>query len=304
MLDESTALATAGEKFYPLLRAHGIEPFEYMGRPAFVPRQVAAALGYASPKVMLGWLTKFEGVATGTHYGVLSGGDLATVKGLDVPGLVGGRTSWRETILFMPGLLVVLMESNKARGSATLGRQFRWWLCRDYLPAWRKENGQTPEEMLEMIASGNYPKRPAVREVAAPIDPKAALLSAIGTDDERWAVILTTEEPRERARLWSLGMELRKLEIAAADRAFEVERVSAKNERATARRVLVELNQKERRQLQAKLLRAMQAEIEDRRAHRRTIREVADLDAKVSAVIMDEKVCRGGEPAYLRTLIQ
>lgn len=294
MLDKSTALATAGEKFYPLLRAHGIEPFEYMGRPAFVPRQVATALGYASPKVMLGWLTKFEGVATGTHYGVLSGGDLATVKGLDVPGLVGGRTSWRETILFMPGLLVVLMESNKARGSATLGRQFRWWLCRDYLPAWRKENGQTPEEMLEMIASGNYPKRPAVREVAAPIE----------TDEDRWALVLTTENARERDMLWRTATELRKAEIKAADAAYVVEQERRRTELLTHRRLTVEMNQKERGRLVGKLVAAMRDEIEDHREHRRKVRRVADLAGKTWAVIADDRYGQGTEPVLLRDTLR
>lgn len=179
MPDESTALATAGDKFYDILRRHGIEPAEYMGRPAFLPRQVAKALEYSEARYMLDWLTKFHGVAAGTHYGTLTGGELVAVKGVGASDLVGGPTSPKETILFLPGLLVIFMESNKAR-SGVLGREFRWWMVDDYLPSWRKENGQTPEEMLEMIATGNYPKRPAVRacEPAAPIPEPPKLLAA------------------------------------------------------------------------------------------------------------------------------
>lgn len=49
------------------------------------------------------------------------------MKGLDVPGLVGGRTSWRETLLLLPGLLLILDESRKVKASA-LAKPYRGWL--------------------------------------------------------------------------------------------------------------------------------------------------------------------------------
>lgn len=198
MREESTSVATVGDKFYDLLRRHGVEPFEYMGRPAFMPRQLASALGYSHHRHMLRFLTTFRGSIQGVHYGILTGDELAAAKGVSADGLVGGRTSRREVILFLPGLNLVLLESDKAR-SGVLGREYRWWVVDYYMPAVQEVVGMSAADMLVAIATNTLPKRPTV-ELAAPIPeppkqiegPPAAVMLALAKGGTRIGDVFAT----------------------------------------------------------------------------------------------------------------
>jgi len=214
MLDDSTALTAAGEQLFPLLRVHGVEPFEYRGQPAFLPRQVAVALGYTAARHMIDAAARV-GWEEGQHFAVLTGDDLATVKGLDIPGLVGGRTSWRETVLFLPGLLLILDETKKA-GESSLGLAFR---------RWRRGFDVSALALARQPAAPISPKQIEMR----PVDQLVAIVKA-GTP---LAQVFSAEYLRQQAGL-AVGRE-------KADRerfAEEQTRIRAK-ENAQAREELV-----------------------------------------------------------------
>lgn len=126
MLDDSTALATSGAQLFPLLRSHGVEPFEYRGQPAFLPKQVAAALGYPNATRMLSWLAGRPETVKGTHRAVITAGELSQAKAIVGTDLAANSRSWRETILFLPGLVFILDETRIGAGSP-LRLAYRAW---------------------------------------------------------------------------------------------------------------------------------------------------------------------------------
>jgi hypothetical protein len=223
MHDESTSLTTAGEQLYPLLRIHGIDPFEFRGRPAFTPRQVAKALGYASPKRMLSWLAASPLATDGRYTDILTGAELAEVKGLDVPGLVGGRTSWRETILLLPGLMLILDESRKAQASALAG-PYRAWLRAFTEPAFAHAGKPTasPPPPQELLAGPVDLLKEAVR-----LDADVLARSCGATWLRAQARAAAERELAEAAR----AVDERKRERAAVRRSAREERAAAAGRR-------------------------------------------------------------------------
>ena len=231
MLDDSTALAVSGAQLFPILRAHGVEPFEYRGAPAFLPRQVAAALGYATPKRMLSWLANRMETAKGTHRVILASGELSQVKGLSGAGFVGGRTSSHETILLLPGLVFILDETRTGAGSP-LRLAYRAWRESFFAAAFAKAS----EPAAPIPAA---PKQIA----AAPADQLVAIvregtpLASVFTSE-----YLTDQLARAKAR-----------ERATADREREQDRAAKAESRREMRRIREERADKKRRPVKTTL---------------------------------------------------
>lgn len=255
------------------LAGHDLPVIEYCGQPVMFARNVAESLGYEDANKLgeyIGgkWRDRLR---EGTDYVRLTGDDLAALKAADIPSVRGNVDPQARSVVLLTeaGAQVAAMLSR-----TKVGDRVRW-------------------EIVDTLI-------PAIRRLAAPTDRRAALLDAAGDDASRWAIVLSTDSSRERHALWCAATELRKAEIKAADSLYVAEQERRRNEMLIQRRVRVELNQQERRRLVGKLVAEMRDEIEDRRAGKRKVREVADLAGKTWAVIADDRYGQGTEPVLLR----
>lgn len=234
----------------------------YRGRPCWVASEVDRAIGTPRPDAGSQWARRSEDYREGKDGEQVEGEALAALK---EAGVVGANAP-SATLLYESGLTLYLMASG-----AEKARRFRWHLVDEVLPALRKAS-----------------------------DPVATLLSRAGTIDQRWDIVLASTEAREIHALWTAATALRKAEVAASNAKMEASRRERRQELLVQQRLAVELNNKERRALQAGLLREMRTEIEDHRAGKRRPFMVRGLAERVDTVILDERACRGGEPYLLR----
>lgn len=238
-----------------------IPVIENKGKPAWIASDVGRAIGLADHRDAARRLR--ERKAEGTYWRDLTDDELAAAKelGLLAPQVPTG------TLILEPGLYWLLMTADTERAEA-----FREWLAEVHLPSLREQ---------------------------AVVAERAAIRARADADVHQWTIGNKRATP-DHLLLWREARDLNRAEIAASEAAMKASHVRIKAERLEAQRLRVEVNQKERRELQAGLLRAMRDEIEDWRSGSRKVRTVRGLSERVDTVILDEKACRGATPYLLR----
>lgn len=238
---------------------------EYRGKPVVAAREVGERLGYADPydiarNVAGAWSEEF---VEGTDFVRLTGDDLAAIKVMD-----SGPN--QPAVVEPNARYALLLTESGAQMAAMLsrtekGREFRRWVVDVAIPALRSQ-------MVRARADA---------------------------DVHQWTLGGRRATP-DHILLWREARDLNRAEIAASEAATKASHARIKAEQLEAQRLRVEVNQKERRELQAGLLRAMRDEIEDWRSGSRKVRTVRGLSERVETVILDEKACRGAPPHLLR----
>ena len=170
---------------------HRLTTITFRGRPCWIARQIAAAIGYGHagkrlPNKITGeWSDEF---IAGHDYELLQGEDLAAFKALFElgTGSVPSRTRGL-LVLYESGLHLVLAKTNKP-----VGRRLRRFLVDHVLP--------------QLVRDGRYDPTRSVEEGHA--------------DGERTAVPASLDERREARLTWQA--EIRAREVDLRDRRFRV----------------------------------------------------------------------------------
>lgn len=249
----------------PLNFGGDLVPFiEYRGKPVVAAREVGERLGYADPTDLA------DNIAGAWSEDFIEGTDFVRVTGVDLEGIKAHDNPVVHGVVAPRANQVTLLTESGAQMAAMLsrtekGREFRRWVVDVAIPALRSQ-------MVRARADA---------------------------DVHQWTI--GRKRPAEdHVILWREARDLGRTEIAASEAAMKASHVRIKAERLEAQRLRVEVNQKERRELQAGLLRAMRDEIEDWRSGSRKVRTVRGLSERVDTVILDEKACRGATPYLLR----
>ena len=135
---------------HPLLQTRfGGRPLNVLssdGRPAWIARELGAALGYAQvgkrlvSRIRDEWAEEF---IPGHDYAFLSGTDLAAVKDIVAADEISPATP-SLLVLFEPGLHLVLVKTSKPAG-----RLLRRFIVDEVLPALARTGRYSPEESEE-----------------------------------------------------------------------------------------------------------------------------------------------------------
>lgn len=132
---------------HPLLQARfdgrPLNVLSVDGRPAWIARELGAAIGYQHAgkrlvnRIREEWAPEF---IAGHDHAFVSGADLAQLKGLVQPDVIDPRTA-NLLVLFEPGVFLVLAKTSKP-----IGRKLRRFLVDEVMPQLARTGRFSPQE--------------------------------------------------------------------------------------------------------------------------------------------------------------
>lgn len=132
---------------------------EFRGRRVWLARQVGRALGYSDDgkriarNITADWSDE---VRLGEHYEVLSGSDLADFKALVGAKTAPSKSNRAITVLYEPGLHLVLLLTKKATG-----KRLRKHLAEHVLPQLARDDSYSPDRKVDGDAIVDRDVKPA-----------------------------------------------------------------------------------------------------------------------------------------------